>query len=243
MLVLLSGVLDQEPRRPMGEWLILDEAHAIKNRERRTYHSIFTLRLQFDSCLMMTGTPLDNKWDDSYALLSILHGHPITSFLPFQAAFLQSLSSSPDFPEGFHRERYIQMLDACSLRRPQTTIEQEFPMLDRKRIVTFALDPEDRRRSNDAYNMFKKSRKPGGRGGKLAGWKYLVQAQQYACHPMLVELKFERAALARAMYLNEAMDTIEEGDQAATDQLVRTAARVQWAARSHQKAFDHQEGF
>ncbi|EGU74831.1 hypothetical protein FOXB_14668 [Fusarium oxysporum f. sp. conglutinans Fo5176] len=163
------------------------------------------------------------------------HGHPITSFLPFQAAFLQSLPSGPDFPEGFHRERYIQMLDACSLRRPQTTIEQEFPMLDRQRIVTFALDPEDRRRSNDAYNMFKKSRKPGSRGGKLAGWKYLVQAQQYACHPMLVELKFERAALARVMCLNETMDTIEEGDQAATDQLVRTAARVQWAARSHQK--------
>ncbi|EXA46627.1 hypothetical protein FOVG_03970 [Fusarium oxysporum f. sp. pisi HDV247] len=218
-------MLDQEPRRPMGEWLILDEAHAIKNRESRTYHSILTLRLQFDSCLMMTCTPLDNN------------------FLPFQAAFLQSLPSGPDFPEGFHRERYIQMLDACSLRRPQTTIEQEFPMLDRKRIVIFALDPEDRRRSNNAYNMFKKSRKPGGRGGKLAGWKYLIQAQQYACHPMLVELKFERAALVRAMYLNEAMDTIEEGDQAATDQLVRTAARVQWAARSHQKAFDHQEGF
>ncbi|KAL7759401.1 hypothetical protein ACKLNR_009491 [Fusarium oxysporum f. sp. zingiberi] len=91
----------------------------------------------------------------------MLHGHLITSFLPFQAAFLQSLSSGPDFPEGFHRERYIQMLNTCSLHRPQTTIEQEFPMLDRKHIITFALDPEDRRRSNDAYNMFKKSRKPG----------------------------------------------------------------------------------
>ncbi|KAM5365955.1 hypothetical protein ACJA88_012226 [Fusarium oxysporum] len=91
MLVLLAGMLDQEPRRPMGEWVILDEAHAIKNRESRTYHSILTLRLQFDSCLMMTCTPLDNKWDDGYALLSMLHGHPITSFLPFQAAFLQSL--------------------------------------------------------------------------------------------------------------------------------------------------------
>ncbi|KAM0086017.1 hypothetical protein ACKRZS_001611 [Fusarium odoratissimum] len=91
-------------------------------------------------------------------------------------------------------------------------------MLDRKRIVTFALDPEDRRRSNGAYPTFKKARRP---GSKLAGRKYLIQAQQYAYHPMLVELKFEGATLARAMCLNEAMDTIEEGDQAATDQLVK----------------------
>ncbi|KAF4337505.1 CHD3-type chromatin-remodeling factor PICKLE [Fusarium beomiforme] len=77
MLVLLSGILDQEPRKPMGEWLILDEAHTIKNRESRTYHSISTLRCNFDGCLMITGTPLDNKWDDGYALLSMLNGHPI----------------------------------------------------------------------------------------------------------------------------------------------------------------------
>ncbi|RKK98132.1 hypothetical protein BFJ68_g9281 [Fusarium oxysporum] len=232
MLVLLSGMLEQEPRKPMGEWLILDEAHAIKNRESRTYHSISTLRLQFDSCLMMTGTPLDNKWSDGYALLSMLHGHPITSFLLFQAAFVQSLSTGPDFPQGFHRQRYIQMLDACSLRRPQSAIEEEFPDIDRKRIVTFPLDPEDRRRSNDAYHMFKKARRP---GSKLAGWKYLIQAQQYAYHPMLVELKFERDALARAMRRNEAMETFEQGNEAATDQLVQWKKRLEqdenWLSR------------
>ncbi|KAF5677871.1 global transactivator [Fusarium denticulatum] len=56
----------------------------------------------------------------------MLHGHPITSFLLFQAAFTQSLSSDPDFPEDFHRERYIQMLDASNLRRPHITAQQEY---------------------------------------------------------------------------------------------------------------------
>ncbi|KAF5579377.1 global transactivator [Fusarium pseudocircinatum] len=60
----------------------------------------------------------------------MLHGLPI-SFLLFQAAFIQSLSSDSDFPEGSHRERYIQMLDACSLRRPHITAQQEY----RKRII------------------------------------------------------------------------------------------------------------
>ncbi|KAF9779057.1 hypothetical protein IL306_002743 [Fusarium sp. DS 682] len=177
MLVFLSGIFDREPRNPMAEWLILDEAHSIKNRESRTYHSVSTLREQFDGCLMMTGTPLDNKWQDDYALLRMLKGHPISNFLLFKAAFLQSLSSGPGYPEGYHKARYIQMLDATSLRRPQNAIEQAFPRLHRTMIVKFSLDPEDRRRSNEAFKMFKKSRRPGGRGGKTAGWKHLVTAQ------------------------------------------------------------------
>ncbi|SPJ79981.1 uncharacterized protein FTOL_08372 [Fusarium torulosum] len=166
--------------------LILDKAYTIKNRESHIYQSISTLRYNFDSYLIITGTPLDNKWDNSYTLLSILRGHRITSFLLFQAAFLQSSPSGPGFPEGYHRARYIQILDACSLRRPQTVIEQEFPELHRK-----------------------------------------VIAQQYAYHPMLVKLKFETAALARAMRRNEGMDTTEQGDQEATDQLIKWKRKLE----------------
>ncbi|PNP86034.1 hypothetical protein FNYG_01090 [Fusarium nygamai] len=72
--------------------------------------------------------------------------------------------------------------------------------------------------------MFKKARRP---GSKLAGWKFLTQAQQYAYHPMLVELQFERDALARAMCRNEAMETFEEGNPAATDQLVIWKKRLE----------------
>jgi hypothetical protein len=107
----------------------------------------------------MTGTPLDNKRDDGYTLLSMLHGHPITSFLLFQAAFLESLPSGLGFPEGYYTVRYIQIHDASSLRRIHTVIEQEFPELHRKVIITFLLNPEDRRRSNNAYKLFKKSRR------------------------------------------------------------------------------------
>lgn len=55
-------MLDQEPRSPMGEWLNLDEAHAIKNLESRTYHSMSTLKFQFDSYLMMTGRQQGERW-------------------------------------------------------------------------------------------------------------------------------------------------------------------------------------
>jgi hypothetical protein len=44
---------------------------------------------------------------------------------------------------------------------------------------------------------------------------------------MLVELKFERDALARAMRRKEAMETFEEGNLAATDQLVEWKKRLE----------------
>ncbi|CCT64824.1 uncharacterized protein FFUJ_03920 [Fusarium fujikuroi IMI 58289] len=72
--------------------------------------------------------------------------------------------------------------------------------------------------------MFKKARRL---GSQLAGWKYLIRAQQYTYHPMLVKLKFEREALAKALHRNEAMSTMDKGDQAATDQLTKWKTRLE----------------
>jgi SNF2 family DNA or RNA helicase len=169
MLVLLSSVLEQEPRKPIGEWLILDKAHAIKNHKSQTYHSIPAPREHFNACLIMTDTPLNNKLQDGYALLRTLKSHTLPTFLLFQAASLRSLSSGPSYPEGYHKARHIQLLDATSLQQPQTALKQTFPELHRTLIVKFPLDPEDPRLSNKAFKMFKKSIRPGSRGGKHAG--------------------------------------------------------------------------
>ncbi|KAM0289337.1 hypothetical protein ACHAO9_005989, partial [Fusarium lateritium] len=91
------------------------------------------------------------------------------------------------------------MLNACSLRRPHAAIEEEFPELRRTSIITFPLDSGDRRRSNDAYRKCKKCRRPNGTYDKLAGWRHLVAAHQYTQPRILVELRFERHALERAM--------------------------------------------
>lgn len=49
-----------------------------------------------------------------------------------------------------------------------------------------------------------------------------MTAQQYTYRPRRVEL-----ALERAMSHNEAADTIEQGDQAATDQLIKWKGRLE----------------
>ncbi|KAH7250611.1 hypothetical protein B0J15DRAFT_467482 [Fusarium solani] len=47
---------------------------------------------------------------------------------------------------------------------------------------------------------------------KFMGWKYLIEAQQHASHPMLVELKLEKETLIRAMNQGDAVDPIDEDD-------------------------------
>ncbi|EXM23008.1 hypothetical protein FOTG_09356 [Fusarium oxysporum f. sp. vasinfectum 25433] len=89
-LFLRSGSLGSEPWKPIRKCMILDEAHVIKNRNTRTFAAVTALREQFEGCLTLTGTPLDNTWEDGYALLSLLKGHPITSFKIFQKIFKES---------------------------------------------------------------------------------------------------------------------------------------------------------
>lgn len=126
-LVLLSGILEQKPRNPIGEWLVLDEAHAIKNSDSRTYHAISALRQHFKACLLMTSTPQDNKWEDSYALLTMLNGHPFTSFLISKAAFIESLNPQATEPAGKHKNCYTQLLNETTLRRPPVAIQDVLP--------------------------------------------------------------------------------------------------------------------
>ncbi|KAF5663333.1 global transactivator [Fusarium denticulatum] len=239
MLVLLSGLHEQEPRKPMGEWLILDEAHAIKNHESRTYHAVSALREKFNACLMMTATPLDNSWTDLYALVSMLKGHPITSFLLFNAAFRQSLVSGPTQPEGLHKQRYIQLLDAVSLQRPHSAISDSYPPFYNRKVIKFPLTPEDRRLSNESFQEFKRISKS---ESKATSWKHLVAAHQYSYHPMLVELKSDGLALELAIFGNQAADLIEEGDETATGRLSKWRERLErdenWLSRHVEVVLD-----
>ena len=78
-LTLLTEVFDMLGAKKLGQYLVVDEAHAIKNTSGRTCTAVAQLRSLFTTCLMLTGTPVDNTWMDSFALLSLIDGHPITS--------------------------------------------------------------------------------------------------------------------------------------------------------------------
>jgi len=64
---LLSGVWKLPGAKPIGRYLVLDEADAIKDRHSRAYAAIKELRESCVCCLPITGSPLDGTWADVFA--------------------------------------------------------------------------------------------------------------------------------------------------------------------------------
>ncbi|WP_279401494.1 SNF2-related protein [Piscibacillus salipiscarius] len=50
--------------------LIIDEAHRLKNPKTRNYQ--FVKQIQSTYCLLLTATPIQNKIDEIYYLMSIV---------------------------------------------------------------------------------------------------------------------------------------------------------------------------
>ena len=213
---LLSEIFLEDESRPLGAFLILDEAHSLKNLRGRTYLAVKALRDRMKCCIMLTGTPLDNKWADAFALMTMLKGHPITSIQKMRWAFTGT-NIKGKTPEDEYLKRFIQCMDAMTLRRPLATIKAHLPERIMN-IVKFDLEPADLRNSNAHFKEFAafenpnansaKRKKVGKKAAALHGkgkddslavkWSALVQAQQHAQHKDLVQImSLERKAFHR----------------------------------------------
>lgn len=202
-VTLLSGLLRQEGAKPLGEYLILDEAHHIKNFQSLTYWAIKKLRLSFNTCVMMTGTPLDNTWLDVWALLSMLSGHPVTSIKRMRQAFTErGAKKKKRVPMGCYLTRIVAMLEAATLRRPESLVHDLLPGRT-VAVVESDLTDEERNRSNLSYETYKQLQ------GKQSeeSWVHLTRAQQYAYHSMLADvIELEKAALQKDLWDQEESD-------------------------------------
>ena len=108
---------------PWGEFLILDEAHNVKNTNTAAHNAVALLRENLETCVMLSGTPLDNTWRDGVAAWGprarpyILAGDEQQLRLPFWS----------NLPKPILRERRHLHTGACegnrpsSLRSPGTT--------------------------------------------------------------------------------------------------------------------------
>ncbi|KAF5574500.1 global transactivator [Fusarium pseudoanthophilum] len=207
-LVLRSDSLESESWKPIGKCMILDDAHIVKNRNTCTFAAVTALRGQFEGCLSLTGTPLDNIWEDGYALLSLLKGHPIADFNIFPSSFKELGKNAPRHPTGRHMIRSAQMIDAASLLNPISTIQDRLPPRTGSR----------------------KSRGKASRGKKDdgTGWLHLIEAQQHAYHPMLVQLKLAHRGLMEFMRQEDVDDAIpDDMDDQALEQVAEWCRQLE----------------
>ncbi|POM78790.1 Chromodomain-helicase-DNA-binding protein, partial [Phytophthora palmivora] len=111
--------------------LVVDEAHRLKNQSSRLVEQMRSLRR--DHCVLLTGTPLQNKTEELWALLNFLDGR---SF-PSVADFLEKFG---DLHEAQQVADLHKMLKPYLLRRVKEDVEKSLPPKE-ETIVEVELTP------------------------------------------------------------------------------------------------------
>ncbi|KAF2486516.1 P-loop containing nucleoside triphosphate hydrolase protein [Neohortaea acidophila] len=122
-VALFSDVFKVGGVRAFGKYLILDDAHHLRDYKGVAYKTVKVFRARFEACIAVTGTPLVDSWFDAYALLSMLKAHPITSPALMLANFSEMRLGEDGVqrrmePEGQRLIRLQAIMDAVTLRRP-----------------------------------------------------------------------------------------------------------------------------
>lgn len=111
--------------------LVVDEAHRLKNQSSRLVEQMRSLRR--DHCVLLTGTPLQNKTEELWALLNFLDAR---SF-PSVANFLEKFG---DLHEAQQVADLHKMLKPYLLRRVKEDVEKSLPPKE-ETIVEVELTP------------------------------------------------------------------------------------------------------
>ena len=80
------------------KWLIIDEAHNLKNRKTQLFDKI--KRTSFEGIILATGTPMGNDPSELWALLHLLYPEKYTSYWRFYELYV-------DYTEDFWGSRHV----------------------------------------------------------------------------------------------------------------------------------------
>ena len=122
--------------------VILDEAQRIKNWDTQTAQAVKKLQSRY--VFVLTGTPLENRIDDIYSLMSMLDPQVLGPLFRFNRDFY--VLNANGRPEGYKNlQRLRERIRPFLLRRRKADVEKELP--DRTdRTVFVPMDPEQRAR-------------------------------------------------------------------------------------------------
>lgn len=207
-------------------YLVLDEVTAIKNTRSLTFAAVRELRETADTCVMLTGSPLDNTWMDTYSYLQLVLGHDIRSRRTMLDLFAsRTLTGKPRPPIGNNFRRILQLLNSFVFRRPEDILG--IPPLD-EQTFGFTLDSVNASKSDSHFSKYQlivninsKDAVQSTNDPSNGSWKHLTLAMQYSMHPYLTLIMH----LVRKAESHRAAD-----DPASADQLYEARDIEDWGA-------------
>ncbi len=153
------------------EAIILDEAQAIKNPDSQTAQICYRLRSRFK--LAMTGTPIENRYEDLWSLFRFL-----------MPELLGEKKESPVF------ERIRKKIRPFTLRRTKQEVALQLP--EKQEQIVWVDWEEDQRSFYDQYLKEKRSAlvqkvtEHGLSSQKMEILELILRLRQICCHPQLV---------------------------------------------------------
>lgn len=167
-------------------YLVLDEAHRVKNHETVTARACKGLVAKHK--VAVTGTPIQNRLKDLWSLYdSIMPGHLGTS-AAFERNFGNPIEKEKDEKVA---EQLRRRIDPFKLRRLKSQVAKDLPPLNQQVRTVRLL-----RQQQDMYDDLVKEivpksidllRDPSRRGGQLQVLEKLLRLRQVCAHPRLVD--------------------------------------------------------
>jgi superfamily II DNA or RNA helicase len=194
------------------DYLILDEAQAIKNADSLTAKAARLLRGRHR--LALTGTPVENHLGELWSLLEFLNPGFLGS-LPSFRGFTEDLRA----PFSESRGMLVRALRPLLLRRTKEAVAPELPP-KLEQTLFCELPPKQRRFYDELRDHYRASlgARIGAQGlgrSKILVLEALLRLRQAACHPGLVDPRLLGDPCAKLdLLLPQLREVVDEGHKA-----------------------------
>ena len=194
------------------DYVILDEAQAVKNADTVTAKAVRLLCASHR--LALSGTPIENHLSELWSLFEFLNPGLLGAASVFKRMSADANASSPET-----RALLSQALKPFILRRTKALVAPELPQKT-EQVVYCEMDKTQARLYNelrDHYrlNLLKKLDEDGMGKSKMHILEALLRLRQAACHPGLLDPKWQTGASAKTEFLlPQLAEILEEGHKA-----------------------------
>jgi SNF2 family DNA or RNA helicase len=163
--------------------VVLDEAQWIKNAESQTAQAAYRLQAQFR--LSLTGTPIENSWNDLWAHFRFLMPDLLGSQEEF-AAHVQAAQF-----DGRHLLQIKRKIRPFILRRTKEQVAKELP--DKIEQVVWVTMEEEQRQQYETFlaglkgGLLQKVSQEGLHKHRMEVLEGILRLRQLCCHPLLID--------------------------------------------------------
>ncbi|HEY4186737.1 MAG TPA: DEAD/DEAH box helicase [Polyangia bacterium] len=193
------------------DYVILDEAQAVKNRDSESAKAVRLLRGRHR--LALSGTPIENHIGELWSLIEFLN----PGMLGTARAFADLVGTKRPDPEAL--ALLSRTLRPFFLRRTKAEVAPELPAKHEETILC-EMEPEQRRlydelRAHYRASLLGKIEREGMGRAKIQVLEALLRLRQAACHPGLIDGKRARDRSGKLEVLLARLDEVrQEGHKA-----------------------------